>query len=107
MGSYLSFAIAQPAVVIGWYVSSFILTILAIVVSSSPSDHAFAQAFYYALFAAGLHFIVATLMVVSVYGAYSGHYRRQFKLTMGQLSHDTHNRHEVLSPGRRSDLCTN
>ncbi|MCJ1407421.1 Potassium channel [Ptychographa xylographoides] len=34
--------------------------------------------------AAGLYIIVATLMAITVYGAYSGHYPREFKLTMSQ-----------------------
>jgi len=34
--------------------------------------------------AAGLYIIVATLMVMTVYGAYAGHYPKEFKLTMSQ-----------------------
>ena len=34
--------------------------------------------------AAGLYNIVASLMVITVYGAYAGHYAREFKLTMSQ-----------------------
>ena len=33
---------------------------------------------------AGLYIIIATLMVFTVYGAYSGHYSKEFKLTMSQ-----------------------
>lgn len=42
------------------------------------------QAFYYAIMAASLYIIVASLMVVTVYGAYAGHYPKEFKLTMSQ-----------------------
>ena len=48
------------------------------------SDHAFTQAFYYAIFSAGLYFIVASLMLVTVWGAYRGHYDKEFQLTMSQ-----------------------
>ena len=34
--------------------------------------------------AAGLYIIVASLMLVTVYGAYSGHYPKEFKLSMSQ-----------------------
>lgn len=49
-----------------------------------PETHAFTQAYYYAIFAAGLYFIVATLMVITVWGAHQGHYAREFQLTMSQ-----------------------
>jgi potassium channel subfamily K len=71
------------------YISSFVLIGLTACASGPlvlepKSDHAFSQAFYYAIFAAGLYFIVASLMLVTVYGAYQGHYDREFKLTMSQ-----------------------
>ncbi|MCJ1285925.1 Potassium channel [Xylographa opegraphella] len=34
--------------------------------------------------AAGLYILVASLMVITVYGAYAGHYTKEFKLTMSQ-----------------------
>jgi potassium channel subfamily K len=48
------------------------------------SDHAFTQAFYYAIFSAGLYFLIASLMLVTVWGAYRGHYDKEFQLTMSQ-----------------------
>ena len=48
------------------------------------SDHAFSQAFYYAVFSAGLYFLVASLMLVTVWGAYQGKYDKKFQLTMSQ-----------------------
>jgi potassium channel subfamily K len=42
------------------------------------------QAFYYAIFAAGLYFLVASLMAVTVWGAKRGHYDKEFQLTMSQ-----------------------
>lgn len=50
----------------------------------SPPEHAFTQAYYYALFAAGLYFLVASLMMVTAYGATRKHYDREFKLTVSQ-----------------------
>jgi len=46
--------------------------------------HAFTGALYYAMFAAGLYFIVASLMLITVWGAYKGHYSREFQLTTSQ-----------------------
>ncbi len=51
---------------------------------SQGTDVAFSQAFYYAVFAAGLYFICASLMVTTVVGAYLGHCDKEFKLTMSQ-----------------------
>lgn len=42
------------------------------------------QAFYYAMFSAGLYFIMASLLVVTFFGAYEEHYDRGFNLTMSQ-----------------------
>jgi potassium channel subfamily K len=52
--------------------------------NSQGTDTAFSQAFYYAIFSAGLYFICASLMVVTVIGAYLGHCNKEFKLTMSQ-----------------------
>ncbi|KAF8862250.1 voltage-gated potassium channel [Acephala macrosclerotiorum] len=89
MAKRVRFSIAQPITIIGWYLSSFALIGLC-ACASGPlaieprSDHAFSQAFYYAIFSAALYFMVATLMLITVYGAYSGHYDKEFKLTMSQ-----------------------
>ncbi|TGO15849.1 hypothetical protein BTUL_0035g00540 [Botrytis tulipae] len=89
MAERVRFSIAQPITIIGWYLSSLALIGLTACASGplklpSPPDHAYTQAFYYALFSAGLYFLVASLMVVTVYGAYKGHYPKEFKLTMSQ-----------------------
>jgi len=44
----------------------------------------FSQAFYYAVFSAGLYFICASLMLTTVISAYLGHCCMEFKLTMSQ-----------------------
>jgi len=86
----LSFAIAQPITIIGWYISSILLIVLVSIASTSifriqPSqEHALSQAFYYGIIAAGLYFIIASLMVVTVVGAYRKHYPKEFRLTPSQ-----------------------
>ena len=89
MARRVRFSIAQPITIIGWYLSSFALIGLCAcargpLIVEPRDDHAFTQAFYYAIFSAGLYFLVATLMLVSVIGAYRGHYDKQFQLTMSQ-----------------------
>jgi potassium channel subfamily K, other eukaryote len=89
MARRVRFSIAQPITIIGWYLSSFALIGLCAcacgpLIVEPRDDHAFTQAFYYAIFSAGLYFLVATLMLVTVIGAYRGHYDKQFQLTMSQ-----------------------
>ncbi|KAF2440773.1 potassium channel-like protein [Karstenula rhodostoma CBS 690.94] len=86
----LSFAIAQPITILGWFLSSFMLIALVAVASTSVfriqpiTEHALSQAFYYGILAAGLYFIIASLMVLTVWGAYRGHYPKEFRLTASQ-----------------------
>ncbi|KAL8683109.1 MAG: hypothetical protein Q9186_000923 [Xanthomendoza sp. 1 TL-2023] len=88
MARRLSFAIAQPITIVGWFISSILL--IALVVTATyglklpGQDRALTQAFYYAIIASGLYFMIAALMCVTVYGAYKGHYPQEFKLTMSQ-----------------------
>ncbi|KAH7346453.1 potassium channel-like protein [Rhexocercosporidium sp. MPI-PUGE-AT-0058] len=89
MARRVRFSIAQPVTIIGWYMSSFALIGLCACVSGPliiepKSSHAFSQAFYYAIFSAALYFIVASLMLITVWGASKGHYDKDFQLTMSQ-----------------------
>lgn len=88
MARRLSFSIAQPITIIGWYLSSLLLVgdIAAVIhmVKVPGERRALTQAFYYAIFAAALYFIIASLMVFTVYGAWKGHYSKEFKLSMSQ-----------------------
>ena len=89
MARRLSFSIAQPITIIGWYLASIMLIGLVIAATydlplPSGEDRALTQAFYYAVMAAALYFMVSTLMVITVYGAHKGHYPKEFKLTMSQ-----------------------
>jgi len=86
----LSFAVAQPITIIGWFLASFLLIALVAVASSSVfriqprTEHALTQAYYYGIIAAGLYFIIASLMILTVWGAYRGHYPKEFRLTPSQ-----------------------
>lgn len=88
MARRLSFSIAQSLTIIGWYIASILLIALVAatnhIVKTPGENRALTQAFYYAILAAMLYFIVATLMTVTVYGAFKGHYPQEFKLTMSQ-----------------------
>ena len=90
MSRRLSFAIAQPITIIGFYLAGFLLMALVAVASSRVfriepmSEHALSQAFYYAIIASGVYFIIASLMAFTAFGAYKGHYAREFRLTASQ-----------------------
>lgn len=88
MARRLSFAVAQPITIVGWFISSILLIALVFAASLGlelpGEDRALTQAFYYAIIAAALYFIIAALLSVTVYGAYKGHYPQEFKLTMSQ-----------------------
>ena len=51
---------------------------------SPGQDCTFSQAYYYAILAAALYFILSSMMVVTAIGVYIGHYSQNFKLTMSQ-----------------------
>ena len=90
MARRVPFSVAQPITILGFWIASIILITLVSVASSSlfePSgagSHALTQAYYYAIFAAGIYQIVSYLMCVTVYGAWKGHYSKEFKLTVAQ-----------------------
>ena len=88
MARRLSFSKAQPITIIGWYIASVLLISLvaaAVYIEKVPYENrALTQAFYYAIIAAVLYFIIATLMGITVYGAHIGHYPKEFKLTTSQ-----------------------
>lgn len=88
MARRLSFSVAQPITVVGWYLSSILLIAdlasIIHIVKVPGQRRALTQAFYYAIFAAALYFIIASLMVFTVIGAWRGHYSKEFKLNMSQ-----------------------
>ena len=89
MGSRLRFSIAQPITIAGWYSASSLLIGL---VAAAPShlllptgdDRTFSQAYYYAILAAAIYFVLASMLVMTCLGVYLGRYSRDIKLTFSQ-----------------------
>lgn len=90
MSRRLTFSVAQPITIIGFYLASFLLIALVAVASSSVfrlqpmEEHALGQAYYYGLMAAGIYFIIASLMSFTAFGAWKGHYAKEFQLSPSQ-----------------------
>ncbi|KAL7622240.1 hypothetical protein AAE478_007743 [Parahypoxylon ruwenzoriense] len=89
MTKRVRFSVAQPITIVGWYISAVCLIALCATASGPLLDdpqieYVWSQAFYYGIFAAVLYFIVASLMVVTVWGAEMGHYSKDFELTTSQ-----------------------
>ncbi|KAJ5692297.1 hypothetical protein N7462_001720 [Penicillium macrosclerotiorum] len=85
----VSFGVSQPIIIIGWLLSSVLLMGILVgfgVLMYRPENagRLYTQAYFYGAFAAGVHFIVACLMVMTAYGAWKGHYSREYKLTTSQ-----------------------
>ncbi|RAO68331.1 uncharacterized protein BHQ10_004343 [Talaromyces amestolkiae] len=91
MAQKMSFNMALPIVIVGWYVASILLVIIVVIVGHDTDSAVNAsqgmqmtEAYYYACIAAGLYFTIASLLIVTVYGAIKGHYSRQFHLSQSQ-----------------------
>lgn len=89
MARRIRFSIAQPIIILGWYISSVLLIAILIpfgVFMYRPENagRIYSQAYFYGAFAAGLYFILASLLTVTAYGAHKGHYSRKFSLTNSQ-----------------------
>ncbi|KAF2856764.1 potassium channel-like protein [Plenodomus tracheiphilus IPT5] len=90
MSRRLTFAVAQPITIIGFYLASFLLIALVTVASTSVfrlqpmEEHALGQAYYYGMMAAGIYFIIASLMAFTAFGAWRGHYAKEFQLSPSQ-----------------------
>ncbi|KAF2104383.1 potassium channel [Rhizodiscina lignyota] len=91
MARRIPFAVAQSITIVGFFLASFMLIALVSVASShhlfrvEPSEtHALSQAYYYGIIAAALYFIISCLMIGTVWGAWKGHYRKEFRLTISQ-----------------------
>ncbi|KAK5626275.1 hypothetical protein RRF57_001990 [Xylaria bambusicola] len=89
MTKRIRFSVAQPVTFAGWYLSSIMLIVLCTTASGllllqHENEYVWSQAFYYGIFAAVIYFIVASLMVVTFWGARAGHFSRDFELTMSQ-----------------------
>ncbi|KAL2440958.1 Outward-rectifier potassium channel TOK1 [Exophiala dermatitidis] len=89
MARRVPFQIAQPVTIVGFWLASVLLIVLIAIASTDfhapgVQNQALTQAYYYAVFAAGLYQIISYLMCVTVYGAYKGHYSKEFRLTVAQ-----------------------
>ncbi|OAX83648.1 hypothetical protein ACJ72_01997 [Emergomyces africanus] len=88
MARRLPFPIAQPITIGGWYISSALLICQAALLRhrTDTATYKMTQAYYYAIMAAALYFLVSSLMVVTVFGARRNHYSKEFRLTPNQRS---------------------
>ncbi|EAW09339.1 potassium channel family protein [Aspergillus clavatus NRRL 1] len=94
MARRISFVVAQPIIIIGWYISSILLICLLGIFSASRNGSGsrtgtgrwLTGAYYFGIFAAGLYFLISSLLSITVYGAYRGHYSREYRLTANQRS---------------------
>lgn len=91
MTKRVRFSIAQPITIVGWYISAVCLMALNATAAGPliagldpPQDYVWSQAFYYGIWAAILYFVDASLMMVTFWGASSGHYAKDFNLTPSQ-----------------------
>ncbi|KAJ5469690.1 hypothetical protein N7539_009308 [Penicillium diatomitis] len=89
MAKRIRFGIAQPVIIVGWYISSLLLLgdLIALGVLMYRPENAgrtYTQTYFYGTFAAGLYFIIATMMLVTAWGAHKGQYSREYKLTTSQ-----------------------
>lgn len=90
MSGRVSFEIAQPITIVGFFLAAFLLIALVVAANTSafeldpPQSHTLTQAYYYACFAGGVYFIVAVLMTGTVIGALRGKYEKKFNLTTSQ-----------------------
>ncbi|KAB5536347.1 hypothetical protein GE09DRAFT_1290671 [Coniochaeta sp. 2T2.1] len=92
MARRIRFTVAQPITIVGWYISVICLVVLLSIVSGPElkdarqpeEDLVWSQAFYYAIWAAILYFVDASLMSVTLWGSWSGHYSKDFNLTTSQ-----------------------
>ncbi|CAG8028911.1 unnamed protein product [Penicillium salamii] len=89
MARRIRFEIAQPIIVIGWYISSALLIGILIpfgVLMYKPENDGriYSQSYYHGTFAAGIYFIISSLMTVTGYGAWRDHYSREYNLTTSQ-----------------------
>lgn len=97
MSGRVRFKIAQPISVIGFFIGGLLLVIITAVLSNGPDyyisrdspaapagAHALTQAYYYAIEAAVIYWIITILMSLTAYGAWKGHFEAEFRLTLAQ-----------------------
>nr|POF01698.1 outward-rectifier potassium channel tok1 [Quercus suber] len=95
MGRRLKFSTAQPITIIGFIAAAGLLVVCIATLTSSSTlwvhdrntqlaIHTLTSAFYYAVFATFLYFLVGTLMGITIYGARQGYYEKDFQLSASQ-----------------------
>ena len=90
MAQRVKFEIAQPITIVGFLLSGLLLIALLIAASTDAlrlyprSEHAFTQAFYYAIMAAINYVGVTIVMCITVYGAHKQRFKKEFELTKPQ-----------------------
>ena len=84
MAHRLHFNIAQPITILGWYISSIMLIVAVSLIHSiqSSADYTLSPPFFYACIACALYFILASLLVITVWGAYKNYYDPDFSVTL-------------------------
>lgn len=93
MAQRVRFSTAQPITIIGFVFAGILLIADLVTLSLKPhyaitrpeaipdDRHALTGAFYYAIFAAAIYVMIGLLMLMTVYGAIKGHFKREFQLT--------------------------
>ncbi|KAL7273724.1 Potassium channel [Rhizina undulata] len=69
----IRYTVAQPVTVTLWYLSAFLLAAIIIAAGRNfrrdEPETEFSQSFYYGILAAGLYFIISTLLGINLYGS--------------------------------------
>jgi potassium channel subfamily K len=93
MAQRVRFSVAQPITITGFLLAGFLLIADLSALGGMPhyaitrpeaipnDRHSLTGAFYYAIFAASIYVIIGALLSITVYGANTGHYRKEFQLT--------------------------
>jgi potassium channel subfamily K len=89
MAGRVTFNITQPITIAGFWIASILLIALVALVAHEShekgvSSSSKTQAYYYCIIAAGIYQIISYAMCITLYGAYKGHYRKEFRLEKHQ-----------------------
>ncbi|CAI4212408.1 unnamed protein product [Parascedosporium putredinis] len=75
MAKRIRFSVAQPLTIVGWPSG---------VLNDTDESFIWTESFWYGLWAAIIYMVIASLLVVTVYGAFTHHYSENFHLTGSQ-----------------------
>ncbi|KAK5441440.1 hypothetical protein LTS15_011272 [Exophiala xenobiotica] len=89
MAQILHFDVALVTTILGFWMAGIVHIVSIGIAShglraSRVQTKALSQAYYYAIFAAALYQVISYLLCATAWGAYKNHYRKQFRLTIGQ-----------------------